>query len=61
MKHEDIRFRTRRIKAIETTEQDNGEIQKIYQGTFDLSYIYLTKRSLKNYQKNINGTMKSIL
>ena len=61
MKHEDIRFRTRRIKATETTEQDNGEIQKIYQGTFDLSYIYLTKRSLKNYQKNINGTMKSIL
>ena len=61
MKHEDIRFRTRRTKATETTEQDNGEIQKIYQGTFDLSYIYLTKRSLKNYQKNINGTMKSIL
>ena len=61
MKHEDIRFRTRRTKATETTEQDNGEIQKIYQGTFDLSYIYLTKRSLKNYQKDINGTMKSIL
>ena len=28
MKHEDIRFKTRRTKATETTEQDNGEISK---------------------------------
>jgi len=28
MKHKDIRFETRRIKAMETTEQDNGEIGK---------------------------------
>ena len=28
MKHEDIRFKTRRIKAIEIMEQDNGEIGK---------------------------------
>jgi len=28
MKHEDIRFKTRRTKATETTEQDNSEIGK---------------------------------
>jgi len=28
MKHEDIRFKTRRTKAMEITEQDNGEIGK---------------------------------
>ena len=28
MKHEDIRFKTRRIKAMKTTEQDNREIGK---------------------------------
>jgi len=28
MKHKDIRFKTRRIKAMDTTEQDNGEISK---------------------------------
>jgi len=28
IKHEDIRFKTRRTKAIETTEQDNGKIDK---------------------------------
>ena len=28
MKHKDIRFKTRRTKAMETTEQDNGEIGK---------------------------------
>ena len=28
MKHEDIRFKTRRTKAMDTTEQDNGEISK---------------------------------
>jgi len=28
MKHEDIRFKTRRIKAMDTTEQDNGKISK---------------------------------
>jgi len=28
MKHEDIRFKTRRTKATEITEQDNGEIGK---------------------------------
>jgi len=28
MKHEDIRFKTRRTKAIDTMEQDNGEIGK---------------------------------
>jgi len=28
MKHEDIRFKTRRTKAMETTEQDNSEIGK---------------------------------
>ena len=28
MKHEDIRFKTRRTKAMETTEQDNREIGK---------------------------------
>jgi len=28
MKHKDIRFKTRRTKAMDTTEQDNGEICK---------------------------------
>ena len=28
MKYKDIRFKTRRTKAMETTEQDNGEISK---------------------------------
>ena len=28
MKHQDIEFKTRRIQAIETTEQDNGGIGK---------------------------------
>ena len=28
MKHEDIKFKTRRIKAMEIIEQDNGEIGK---------------------------------
>ena len=28
MKHKDIRFKTRRIKAMDTMEQDNGEISK---------------------------------
>jgi len=28
MKHQDIRFKTKRIKATETTTQDNGEIGK---------------------------------
>ena len=28
MKHKDITFNTRRTKAMETTEQDNGEIGK---------------------------------
>jgi len=28
MKHEDIRFKTRRIKATDTTEQDNSKISK---------------------------------
>jgi len=28
MKHEDIRFKTRRTKTMEITEQDNGEIGK---------------------------------
>jgi len=28
IKHEDIRFKTRRTKAIETTEQNNGKIEK---------------------------------
>jgi len=28
MKHKDIRFKTRRIKAMNTTEQDNGKIGK---------------------------------
>jgi len=28
MKHEDIRFKTKRTKATETTEQDNSEISK---------------------------------
>ena len=28
MKHEDIRFKTRRTKAMEITEQNNGEISK---------------------------------
>ena len=28
MKHEDIRFKTRRTKTMDTTEQDNGEIGK---------------------------------
>jgi len=28
MKHKDIRFKTRRTKAMETMEQDNGEISK---------------------------------
>ena len=28
MKHEDIRFNTRRTKATDTMEQDNGEIGK---------------------------------
>ena len=28
MKHKDIRFKTRRTKATETIEQDNGEISK---------------------------------
>ena len=28
MKHKDIIFNTRRTKAMETTEQDNGEISK---------------------------------
>ena len=29
MKHKDIRFKTRRTKAMEITEQDNGEISKV--------------------------------
>jgi len=28
MKHEDIRFKTRRTKATDTTEQDNGKVRK---------------------------------
>ena len=28
MRYEDIRFKTRRTKAMETIEQDNGEISK---------------------------------
>ena len=28
MKHKDIQFNTRRTKAMDTTEQDNGEIGK---------------------------------
>ena len=28
IKHKDIRFKTRKIKAMEITEQDNGEIGK---------------------------------
>jgi len=28
MKYEDIRFKTRRTKAMDTTEQNNGEISK---------------------------------
>jgi len=28
MKHQDIRFKTRRTKAMETTTQDNREIRK---------------------------------
>jgi len=69
MKHEDIRFKTKRAKAMETTEQDNGEIRKKLDKTnpenllniFDLSHTYSTRRSLKSYQKDENRTMKSTL
>ena len=72
IKHKDIRFKTQRIKTmetIETKEQDNSElarnqteqIQKTYQSIFDLSCTYSTRKSLKSYQKDVNGTTKSIL
>ena len=38
-----------------------GQIQKIYQNTFDLSCTYSTRRNLKNYQKDVNRIMKLIL
>ena len=31
------------------------QTQKIYQNTFNHSHIYSTKRSSKNYQKDVNG------
>jgi len=34
------------------------QTQKIYQNTFSLSYIYSTRRNLKSYQKNVNGTTR---
>jgi len=72
IKHEDIQFKSQRTKTMEikgTTDnkgQDNGEIgkkldkqtQKIYQIIFDHSHIYSTRRSLKNYQKGVNGIMR---
>ena len=56
MKHQDIKFKTRRTQETETKEQDNGEIgkepnkmnQKTYQNIFDYLYIYST-RSSKSY------------
>ena len=68
MKHEDIRFKSRRTKATETTdnkEQNNGVIGKEPDKMnpedlleFNHSHIYLTKRSSKNYQKDTNEIMR---
>ena len=57
MTHKDIQFNSRWTKETVTdkTEQDNSEIGK----EFDLSPIYSTRRSLKNYQSEENGTTKS--
>ena len=46
---------------VKLAKNQTRQIQKIYQSTFDLLYTYSTRRSLKNYQKDENGTMKSIL
>ena len=34
------------------------QTKKIYQITFDLLHIYSTKRNLKSYWKDMNGTIK---
>jgi len=34
-------------------------IQKTYQSIFDPSHTCSTKRNLRNYWKDVNGTMKS--
>ncbi len=60
IKHEDIRFKTRRTKAtkqqkpknktmVKSARNQTRQIQKIYQSTFDLSHIYSTRRSSKSY------------
>ena len=46
---------------VKLAKNQTRQIQKIYQSTFDLLCTYSTRRSLKNYQKDENGTMKSIL
>jgi len=69
MKHEDIRFKSRRTKATETMdnkELDNGEIGKEQDKTNseDLpEYIQpfthlFNKRNLKSYWKDVNGTTR---
>ena len=71
MKHEDIRFKTRRNKTMETTTTEKRtrttaklernwtkQIQKIYQIIFDPLRIYSTRRNSRNYRKDENGTTK---
>jgi len=68
MKHQDIRFKTRRIKAIETMIQDNGEIRKKPDKTnpedlpdYIQPFMHLfNKKKFEKLQKDINGTTKLI-
>jgi len=48
-----------RNKTMEKLEKNwTRQIQKIYQSTFDPLYIYLTRRNLKSYWKDVNGTTR---
>ena len=68
MKHEDIRFKTRRTKAMEITEQNNRGIGKEPDNTssedlpdyIDPLCTYSIRKNSRNYQKDMNRTTRSI-
>ena len=44
----------------EETKNPIQQILKIFQNMFNHSHTYSTRKSLRNYQTNENGTIKSI-
>ena len=69
MKHQDIEFKTRRIQAMKTNDKDQQEIEKETRSNKSrrspklhliLYPFFLTRRNLKDYQKDEKGTMRLI-